>query len=274
MKEGDNQHLVNPLRYFGVSGFYNPLTLAYMLMRVSLRFLFGREIRNKILKTTNLETLEEFLKSMHFPKYLTYILLVKETEARIQRKIFRHESQVSSFIINKKGSVFVDIGANVGYYSFLLCNNFETILAVEPHPENVKIMSVLRTENNYSKVKICPLAVGDKDANEVKLYLGSHCGGHTLLAHEKQEQHIKTEMVTLKTLLKNYEKVDLIKVDVEGAEWLVLEGAKTVLNKIRSWIIELHDWERKEELEEWFNNRNYRFEWIDKKHIYAERETK
>ena len=277
-KEGDAQHLVNPLRWFDVSSFYNPLTLAYMLMRVSLRFLFGREIRNKILKVTNLETLEEFLERIHFPKYLTCTLLVKEAEARIQRNIFRHEPQVSSFMINKKGSVFVDIGANVGYYSFLLYNNFETILAVEPHPDNVKIIDMIKTENNYSKVKICPFAVGDKDANEVKLYLGSHCAGHSLLTYhsllpyENQEQHIKTKIVTLKTLLKNYEKVDLIKVDVEGAEWLVLEGAKDILNKIKSWIIELHDWNRREELEKWLSNGNYRYEWIDENHIYAERD--
>ena len=270
-KEGDDQHLVNPLRYFGVSGFYNPLTIAYMLMRVSLRFLFGRKNRNKILKATDLETLEEFLKRIHFPKYLTYVLLVKETEARIQRNIFRHEPRVSSLIIKKKGSVFVDIGANVGYYSFLLHRNFETILAVEPHPDNVNILNAIKTENNYSKVKICPFAIGDKDANGVKLYLGPHCGGHSLSSSGNQEQHIETKMVTLKTLLENYEKIDLIKVDVEGAEWLVLEGAKNILNRIKSWIIELHDWKRKEELEKWLSSRNYRYEWIEKKHIYAER---
>jgi len=248
-----------------------------MSMRVCLRILFGRETRDRILKVTDLGTLEEFLKRIHFPRYLAYVLLVKETEARIQRKIFRHEPQVSSFIIDKVGCVFVDIGANFGYYSFLLYNNFETILAVEPHPDNVKIISAIKMENNYSKVKICPFAIGDNDENKVKFYKGSH-GGHSLstyyslLPYQNQEQYIETNLVTLETLLRNYEKVDLIKVDVEGAEWLVLQGAKNVIARIRSWIIELHDWKRKEELEKWFSNRNYRFEWIDKNHIYAWRD--
>lgn len=270
--------MVSPLRYFGVRGFYNPLTLAYMLIRVSLRVFFGREYRDKILDATNLERLEEFLKRIHFPKYLTYILLLKETEARIKRKIFRLEPKVSSFIINKRGSVFVDIGANVGYYSFLLYDNFETIFAVEPHPDNVKIMDTMKTVNNYSKVKICPFAIGDKDSDKVKLYLGSHCGGHSLLTyysqlpcHTIEQQYIETRLVTLKTLLKNYEKIGLIKVDVEGGEWLILEGAKNILNKIKSWIIELHDWERKEELEKWFETKNYACKWLDENHIYAER---
>jgi len=249
-----------------------------MFMRVSLRFLFGRRIRDKIFRATKIETLEAFLKRINFPKYLTYILLVKETEARIRRNFFRHEPLISSFLINKRGSVFVDVGAGFGYYSFLLYDNFETILTVEPHPDNVKIINAIKTEYNYSKVEIYPLAIGDKDDNEVKLFLGSHLGGHRLLTscsellNETREQYIKTKMVTLKTLLKDYEKVDLIKVDVEGAEWLVLEGAKRVLDKIRSWMIELHDLKRKEELERWFINKNYHVEWIDENRIYAESE--
>lgn len=266
--------MVDPLRYFGVRGFCNPLTLAYILIRVSLRFLFGRENRNKILKAANLETLEEFLKRIHFPEYIAYILLVKETEARIQRNIFRHEPQVSSFIINKKGSIFVDIGANVGYYSFLLHNNYETILAVEPHPENVKIMGIIKTENNYSKVKICPFAIGDKDDNGVKLYLGSHCGGHSLLPSSRFIQkpslnYITVKAITLDFLLGTYSNVDLVKVDVEGAEWKVLDGAKDVMNKINAWLIELHDLTRKTELENLMKAFNYKVKWVDSKHVYA-----
>jgi hypothetical protein len=60
-----------------------------MLMRVSLRLMLGRENRDKILEIGNLETLEEFLERIHYPRCLGYIILVKETEARIQRNIFR-----------------------------------------------------------------------------------------------------------------------------------------------------------------------------------------
>jgi FkbM family methyltransferase len=256
---------------------FNPLTLTYMLIRVSLKLLLGNETRNKILKATSSETLEKFLKRIHYPKHLSNVLLVKETRAKVQRGIFRHEPQVSSFLAGKKGAVFVDVGANVGYYSFLLYDNFDTILAVEPHPDNVEIMTAVKAEGNFSKVKISPCAVGDKDRDEVRLYVGSHCGGHTLLAQRSspaprnQQKYIKTRMMTLNTLLKDFESIDLVKVDVEGAEWSVLKGAENIRNRIKSWIIELHGLGRKQEMEKWFSDRNYRHKWIDRNHLYAER---
>jgi len=270
--------MVNPLRIFGVSGFYNPVTFFYFFFRVLLRILLRRKNRDKILKMANLETLENFLKKLRFPEYLSYVLMVKETKLRIKSPLFRHEPKVSSFIIKKKGSVFVDIGANFGYYSFLLHNNFKTILAVEPHLDNIKVLETLKLRHNYSKVKVCPFAIGDKDNERVKLYIGVQGGGHSLLTYhsllpynDQNRKYIETRLVTLHTLLKDYPKVDLIKVDVEGAEWLVLKGAEPFLDKIHSWIIELHYWEKRKELEEWFGSRNYTYRWLDDNHIYAER---
>lgn len=270
--------MVNPLRIFSVTGFYNPAAFFYFFLRVLLRILLRRRNRDKILKMVNLETLENFLKKLRFPGYLSYVLMVKETKARIKSPLFRYEQKVSSFIIKKKGSVFVDIGANVGYYSFLLCDNFETILAVEPHPNNIRILETLKSRHNYSKVKVCPFAIGDKDNARVKLYIGAQCGGHSLLTYNsllpyngQNRKYIETRLVTLHTLLKDYPKVDLIKVDVEGAEWFVLKGAEPFLDKIQSWIIELHNWKKRKELEEWFRSRNYTYRWLDVNHIYAER---
>ena len=270
--------MVNPLRIFGVTGFYNPVTFFYFFLRVLLRILLRRKNRDKILKMANLENLENFLRKLRFPEYLTYVLMVKETKARIKSSLFRHEPKVSSFVIKKKGAVFVDIGANVGYYSFLLYNNFETILAVEPHPNNLKILETLKSSHNYSKVRVCPFAIGDKDNERVKLHIRVQCGGHSLLTYNsllpyngQNRKYIETRLVTLHTLLKHYPKVDLIKVDVEGAEWLVLKGAEPLLDKIHSWIIELHNWEKRRELEEWFSSRNYTYRWLDDNHIYAER---
>lgn len=268
--------MVSALKYLEAMDFC-PLILAYMLMRASLRFFLGRGARNRILGMINMETLGAFLERIRYPEYLILSLLVKESEARIQRSIFRHEPRVTSLALSKKGAVFVDVGANVGYYSFLLHGNFETILAVEPHPDNVRIMSVIKSEKNYSKVKILPFAVGDEDRDEIELYFGSHCGGHTLSNSRgssppgNQQEYIRTKMVTLNTLLKNYASIDLVKVDVEGAEWLVLQGANNASSKIKSWIIEVHGLRKKEEIEKWFSDRSYRYKWIDKNHMYAER---
>jgi len=65
------------------------------------------------------------------------------------------------------------------------------------------------------------------------------------------------------------ELADLVKVDVEGAEWEVLNGAKNVMSKIRSWLIELHDTTRKNELKDLLKSSGYNVRWVDRNHIFA-----
>ena len=171
-----------------------------------------------------------------------------------------HEKPVSLFLKTIKGHVFVDVGANYGYYSMLLHRNFEKIYAFEPIPSIFKEL-----EGNLKKfddVKCVRKAVSNVDRRQVELaYHGSHSFAET---------------VTLASFFPNTE-IDLIKVDVEGEEWKVLEGAEPILERIKSWVVELHDPSRKEELENWFVSRGYSARWLDfafrgsrtANHIYA-----
>ena len=206
--------------------------------------------------------------------------MVKEVNVRVKREYFRHEPEVSSLLTSLHGRVFIDIGANVGYYSFLLHNNFELIIAIEPHPKNVRIIQQVKEKYGYHKVNILQRAVSDKDG-ETKLYLGSHCGGHGLLdifpyspqedrhiVHRLKKSFLPVHATTLDTLLQTLGSADLVKVDVEGAEWKVLEGANKAMHKIKSWLIELHDLTRKEELENLMKSFNYKAKWIDFRHLY------
>jgi len=171
-----------------------------------------------------------------------------------------HEKPVSLFLKTIKGHVFVDVGANYGYYSILLHGNFEKIYAFEPIPS---IFKELESKlEKFDDVECVRKAVSNVDGQSVELaYHGSHGFAET---------------VTLASFFPNTE-IDLIKVDVEGAEWKVLEGAEPILERIKSWVVELHDPSRKEELENWFVSRGYSARWLDfafrgsrtANHIYA-----
>lgn len=171
-----------------------------------------------------------------------------------------HEKPVSSFLKSASGHVFVDVGANYGYYSMLLRGNFEKIYAFEPIPSIFKeLMSNLE---KFDDVKCVRKAISNTDGQSVEL---SYHGSQGL-----------AETATLASFFLGM-KIDLIKVDVEGREWEVLEGAESMLDRIKSWVVELHDPGRKEELEKWFVSRGYSIRWLDFRfkgsrtanHIYA-----
>jgi FkbM family methyltransferase len=211
---------------------------------------------------------------MHLPESMLAAFLAREVQARVKRKGW--ESEVSSLLIRKRGCLFIDIGAAFGYYSFLLHDNFEEVLAVEPHRKNVEIIERIKERNHYEKIKVLQCAISDKNGT-AKLYLSYRpldgLGGHSLTRSgayvSSPPKYIEVKTVTLDSLLARTIDADLVKVDVEGAEWMVLNGAKEVMNRIRSWLIELHDPTRKKELEKLMTSFSYRVKWVDDIHIYA-----
>lgn len=210
------------------------------------------------------------MNSFGFPPNLVKGYLIKRMHRLARREIFQHEPEVSRFLKTLKGDLFVDVGANFGYYSFLLHENFHRILAIEPHPFNVAIMYGVKRKYGYHKVEILQIALCDKDGT-ARLYIGKHSGGHSLISSSGNDCFtVKTK--TLASVVKH--PIDLIKVDVEGAEWQILEGATPILHEIKKWVVELHNPEEREKLEEWFRSHSYSIEWLDFKgktgnHIYA-----
>jgi len=252
------------------------LFLMYALLRILLRvFCGGKNRRKKFLvekyKDFEMGDIAMFLEIMPYP-IKSYI------RPKIISNRFFFEKQVSFFLSKLKGDIFVDVGAFLGHYSLMLCNNFNQIFAFEPSPINLKL---LRQNIYYGKAKnitCVGMAVSDKDGTST-LHLSSKkfSGGHSLLDSRGLPQDIKVKTCTLATFFKDEPKIDLVKVDVEGAEWIVLKGAEPILNKIKSWVVELHDLKRKKEIEKWFISRGYRCIWLDfwqssANHIYAFRE--
>lgn len=262
----------NPLKdTFGFVKVAGGLAVIYISMRLLARLLLGRRRRDNILRELHLENLTTFLNLFHLPNVLAESFMVKKVETQIGGKHFQDEPAVCSLLLNKHGCSFIDIGASIGYYSFLLYNNFDRVLAIEPHPRNFKVMQTVKARHDYNKIRMLQIAVSDRDG-ETKLYLGSDYGKHSLLngfPYIDKLNFIKVRTATLNSLLKKGVRVDLIKVDVEGAEWKVLNGAKKVMDNIKSWLIELHDLTRRKQLEDLMKSYGYNVMWVDLNHMYA-----
>jgi FkbM family methyltransferase len=202
---------------------------------------------------------------LHKRFHVPLILLFKLEVAAFQDEK-QHEPLVSKFLSRTKGKLFVDIGANLGRYTILLGRNYERVIAIEPDINNMWFLKQNVKQAKINNVEFLQYAISDQNG-EAFLYFGSHAGEHSIF-RKQQSGGTKVQTRRLSSIIKE-EQVDLVKVDVEGAEWLVLKGSEEILDKIKNWIIELHDSTRKNELDKWFTDRGYSFRWIDKNHIYA-----
>ncbi len=86
---------------------------------------------------------------------------------------------------------------------------------------------------------------------------------------------IYVDTITLGDLLASEPCIDLIKVDVEGAEWVVLKGAEPIVDRVRTWIVEIHFRDKiemeqsKQKIKDWLQERGYHTRWIDYKRIFG-----
>jgi len=136
----------------------------------------------------------------------------------------------------RKGSVVLDIGANIGYYTLIfakLVGEQGKVFAFEPEPFNFKLLKKNVEINNYQNVILQNSAVSNNNG-KTKLYLSQEQSGtHRIFpSHICSNNYVEVEMVRLDDYFKKNvlaEKISFIKIDVEGAELGVLKGMKSLL---------------------------------------------
>lgn len=132
--------------------------------------------------------------------------------------------------ILKPNMVFVDIGANVGYFSLIaakLVGDQGQVYAFEPDPENFKLLEKNIKVNNYKNIIAINKAISNK-SGKARLYLEpDNLCGHSLVA-KNGNKFVEVETIILDEFLKN-KKIDVIKIDVEGFEPAAFEGMKNTI---------------------------------------------
>jgi FkbM family methyltransferase len=165
-----------------------------------------------------------------------------------QGAISNYEPKSREHMVLNKG-VFIDVGANIGKYSIMVGRqlkdeaankDYGIVVAVEASNEIFKILEKNIRLNNLSNVIPINLAVSDKKGVS-EFYLASEGLGtaSSLIEIKYKSKKIKVKTDTLDNITKrlNIKKVDLIKIDVEGVEPKVLEGALGILKKDKPKIV-------------------------------------
>jgi FkbM family methyltransferase len=124
---------------------------------------------------------------------------------------------------------FIDIGASVGPYSLFvasLAGPKARILSVEPQPDIFDRLTFNIRQNPFGTIKAIDCAIADK-CGELTLFLDARNMGQSSvqIVGSAHARSIRVPAVTLLDLLRNegFARVDAVKLDVEGAEDLILD---------------------------------------------------
>jgi FkbM family methyltransferase len=135
----------------------------------------------------------------------------------------------------RSGDTFVDVGANVGYYTLLastLVGESGSVVAIEPSPRLFEALRDSVARNRLRNVRSVNLAVLDR-STAVSLFRGTeHHSGLTTTREERGlDFECQVEAAPLPAILSPEEtrRARLVKVDVEGAEWSVVSGMEPML---------------------------------------------
>lgn len=150
------------------------------------------------------------------------------------------EESEQAFLLRflQPGMIAFDIGAHHGFHTLLMSRRVGShglVIAFEPSPREVHRLRWTLRINRCSNVRVEPYAIGNREGEEqLFVCMGRNSGCNSLRKPAVSEpiQTIRVPMTTLDCYLQKHEthRVDLLKIDVEGAELELLEGAMGLLN--------------------------------------------
>lgn len=163
------------------------------------------------------------------------------------------EKKVKAIVASMRGALFVDAGTNQGVYAQLARKNFGRVVTIDPNPRWKADLPIALSDNDGH----APFYVGDNYGSADSLVENPHVLGQVFQNSRKFD--VETKRWDTLNL-----DADLVKIDVEGAEFKVLAGMVERLPK--NMIIEVHDERRKHELLKVAVSKGYRPHRIDSNH--------
>jgi FkbM family methyltransferase len=154
----------------------------------------------------------------------------------------------------RPGDVFVDIGANVGYFSVLgglLVGPEGRVVSVEPDPKNIDRIRLQARLNGLANIEIVDRPMAEAERAAEFFFNAQSSGGNALwdpvrfngdAGMNGGAQTMRTTTLDAAMAERGLERARLVKIDTEGAEQLILKGAGDLLARkaIRFIVAEMH----------------------------------
>ena len=180
----------------------------------------------------------------------TYFLREYEKKRMEQLRLYSKEND---------SEILIDVGANIGFYSILLSNNFDQIYSFEPHNRNFLVLVKNIDKNKLKSIKTFNFGLGEKNES-----LKGHSNTKGELFQTSGFAVSKSRDEGVDVLIKKgddviqFNKKNItVKIDVEGFELFVLKGLKKTLTN-NCCIIQIEIWEKnKDEVYKFLKLLNY-----------------
>jgi len=175
-------------------------------------------------------------------RFLNYVFVVPDVPSFIWqfKEIFVDE--IYKFKSNSYNPIIYDCGANVGvsvaYFKELYPNAIIKAFEADPYIGNI-LEKNLEKNGLYKNVEIIKKAVW---INNDKLEFSKEGADGGSIYGDRNKTIVNA--IRLKELIEKEKKIDMLKIDIEGAEYEVLKDCSNVLNKVDNLFVEYHSWSK------------------------------
>jgi len=141
----------------------------------------------------------------------------------------------------KPGMTVIDVGANFGYYTVLFGDAVGAtgrVIAIEPVPSTAAILRKTIDLNGLTyTTRLVIAAAGDRDDAEVHIVVPPGEPKNAAVVATPCKGSIMAPSVTIDRLTRDLDRLDMVKIDAEGAELTILAGMKETIARFKPRIL-------------------------------------
>ncbi len=171
------------------------------------------------------------------------------------------------FLLGKKDQIIIDVGANIGLFSYYAAPYAKEVFAIEPDTQHIEELSKMLEFNKIKNVTVCPYAISNKTEKK-KLFHNPNTTAHSFSIVNDPTNFEEVETLSFEEFMvrNKLDHIDLLKLDPEGEECKILssDDFAKYAPKIKVIVGEWHPWTNmdKNQFANLLIDLGYKFNWL------------